>query len=110
MKRTSGILVVFLLTLAVAGFVWAYGEGPSDSGRWVYGQVVYSDGSKCAKCCSVSIETNTAFSKDGCTDDNGNYKIYIASEYVKRVYFKGAKVWDGTKEAKGGANIDIRIK
>jgi len=110
MKRASEITVVLLLALTVAGFVWAYGEGPSDSGRWIYGQVVYSDGSKCAKCCSVSIETSQAFSKDGCTDDNGNYKIYISSEYVRGVYFKGTKVWEGNQSAKGGVNINIRMK
>ena len=110
MKRTSGMIAVLLLTLTVAGFVWAYGEGPSDSGRWIYGQVVYKDGSKCAKCCSVAVWTGSGMSKQGCTDDNGNYKIYVASDAVEIVYFKGTKVWDGSKPTKGGANIDIRMK
>ena len=110
MKKILLITVVLISILAMAGFVWAYGEGPSQSGKWVEGHVKYGDGSKCGKCCSISIETENGFSKEGCTDDNGNYKIYISSDYIKAVYFRGSKVWSGSEESQGGATINILAK
>lgn len=98
-----------LMVLAVSG-LWAYGEGPSDSGRWIQGQVTYSDGSKCGNCCQISVETESGFSKDGCTDSSGNYKIYVLSEYARAVYFHGSKVWTGSQGTKGGVRIDIRAR
>jgi hypothetical protein len=110
MKKTLWIIGVLFSITAVVSFVWVYGEGPSQHGRWIEGRVAYSDGSKCGKCCSISIETENGFSKEGCTDDNGNYKIYVSSDYVKAVYFRGSKIWSGSQETKGGATVNILAK
>ncbi len=107
-KRTVIVSFVGVLMFAIiAGIALAYGEGPSNSGRWVYGDVIYSDGSKCRNCCNISLETYNGFSREGCTNDRAEYKIYIASDTVIAVYFRGSKVWSGSRSAKGGTRIDI---
>lgn len=108
-KLTAGLLLT-LMAAVMASAVWAYGEGPSDSGRWIYGRVTYRDGSKCGNCCQISVETESGFSKDGCTDDSGNYKIYVLSEYARAVYFHGSKVWSGSQSTRGGTRIDITAR
>ena len=106
-KKTVLLTLATLLLAGLAAMTLAYGEGPSDSGRWVYGEVTYGDGSKCRKCCSISLETPNGFSKEGCTDSDAEYKIHIASDSVIAVYFRGSKVWSGSRSAKGGTRIDI---
>jgi len=110
MKKLPLVILGLCLTTVVANLSWGYGEGPSDSGRWIYGRVTYGDGSKCGKCCSISVETENGFSKEGCTDDSGNYKIYVASSYARAVYFRGSRVWSGSNKTKGGTRIDIRAR
>jgi hypothetical protein len=110
MRKLSANLFTALTALLMAGAVWAYGEGPSDSGRWIYGRITYSDGSKCGHCCQISVETENGFSKDGCTDESGDYRIYVLSGYAKAVYFHGSKVWSGSQSTKGGTRIDITAR
>jgi hypothetical protein len=110
MKKMTARLLITLMAAAVASEVWAYGEGPSDSGRWIYGRVSYRDGSKCGNCCQISVETESGFSKDGCTDEGGDYRIYVLSEYARAVYFHGSKVWSGSQSTKGGVRIDITAR
>ena len=97
------------LTLALPSLSLAYGEGPSSSGRWVEGQLSYSDGSKCGGC-SISLETNNGFSKTGYANSSGYYKIYVASRYIKGVYTGGYRVWSGSRDASGGTRIDVYRK
>ena len=111
MKTICQVVFVFFVIIFTVSYVWAFGEeGPSKYGKWIEGRVTYGDGSKCGKCCSISVETENGFSKEGCTDSDGYYKIYVASDYAKAVYFRGSKVWSGSKRTKGGANINIRAK
>ena len=104
-----GISTLIVVTMGLV-VVYGYGEGPDDSGRWVYGHVAYSDGSKCGKCGAICIETENGFSKEGFTNADGDYKIYVVSDYVKTVYFRGSKVWKGSEKTKGGVRIDILAK
>ncbi len=106
-KKTVLLTLAALLLAGLATMALAYGEGPSDSGRWACGQVTYSDGSKCRRCCSDSLETPNDFSKEGCTDSDAAYKIYIASDSVIAVYSRGSRVWSGSRSARGGARVDI---
>ena len=106
---TVGISMLLFVTMGLV-VVYGYGEGPNDSGRWVYGHLAYKDGSKCGKCGAISIETENGFSKEGFTDNDGDYKIYVKSDYVKVVYFRGDKVWKGSEKTKGGVQIDITVR
>jgi hypothetical protein len=110
MKKICLITIAFFFTILMVNFAWAYGEGPSKYGKWVEGRVKYGDGSKCGKCGPIAIETENGFSKQGFTNSDGYYKIYIASDYVKAVYFYGKKVWYGSESTKGGVSINIRAK
>ncbi|MFH2057399.1 MAG: hypothetical protein ABIJ59_00670 [Pseudomonadota bacterium] len=107
MKKLICTLALVLLFSGNFISAWAFGEGPSGSGRWVEGRVVYSDGSKCKKCCSIKVMTENGISKEGCTDSSGYYKIYVASNSVKKVFFRGSTVWSGSESTKGGVNINI---
>ena len=110
MQKLMISILVFVFVATGALLVYGYGEGPSDSGRWVYGHVAFQDGSKCGKCGPVTIETENGFSKQGFTNEDGNYKIYVASDYAKAVYFHGDRVWKGSEKTKGGVRIDILAK
>jgi hypothetical protein len=105
MTRTvTGLMIFSGLWFGANAF--GYGEGPSDSGNFVYGKVTYSDGSTCRNCCGIQIETDSGMSKEGCTNSDGEYKIYVSSKYLKTVYYKG-KQWSGDAACSGGKRIDL---
>jgi hypothetical protein len=101
---------VLIISLIFSVSIWGYEEGPDNSGRWVHGTVTYSDGSKCRNCCRIALETTNGFSKEGCTNNRGEYKIYVTDNYVKAVYYQGSKVCTGSKNTKGGVRIDIEAR
>lgn len=104
------VYIVLALGLLWGGVAWGYGEGPSHSGRWVHGIAYHSGGSVCKRCCRISVATENGFSKSGCSNARGWYKIYVASQYARAVYFRGSRVWRGSSPTKGGARIDIRAR
>ncbi|MCK6527241.1 hypothetical protein L6R50_06630 [Myxococcota bacterium] len=104
---TSLTLGIVVLCMAGAGVALGYGEGPSDSGRWVYGKVTYSDGSKCTSCGPIIIDTENGQSVGGFTDKDAQYKVYVAGSRARTVYYHGSKKWTGDLPTKGGARVDI---
>jgi hypothetical protein len=103
--RFFGILLLLSLTISAAD---------SAADCYIYGRVVYKDGSACRNCCSVQAELSGGgagtMSKSVCTDGDGDYRIDVAYCEVKRVFFKGNTVWEGNKSAKGGVRIDIQAR
>ena len=110
LEKIHCLNILILLFIFTSGLAWAYGENSNQYERWVEGRITYSDGSKCGQCGPISIETEDGFSKQDFTDNNGNFRVHISSDYVKSIYFKGSKVWSGNKSTKGGTSINIFAK
>ncbi len=108
MKKLFVIIMMLIAALSLTGVLFGYGEGPSGSGNWVYGNVTYSSGVKCKNCCPVVVGTASGMSERGCTNSSGEYKIYVSSSTVKAIYFRGKKVWSGSKNCQGGVRINIK--
>lgn len=108
MRKISVVCLCLVQLFFFSAAMFGYEEGPSNSGNWVYGKVTYRSGSKCSDCCGIVLSmTWGGMSENGCTDRDGNYKIYVASQYVEAIYFKGTKVWEGSRDCQGGTRIDI---
>lgn len=102
------LLGFWFLALGVPS-LWAYEDGPTDSGKWVYGVIKSDSGSKCKKKYGISIWTENGYSKEGSTNSSGEYKVYVRGSYAKKIYFKGSKIWTGSEKTKGGAEIDLVV-
>ncbi len=113
LKKAAFFIVFLLFLLYAKGFLFAYGEGPTNSENYVYGKITYSSGSTCGNCCGVAFSMyRGGQSETGCADADGNYKIYVASRYLSKIYFKGSVLMEFSNPAdtKGGYRFDILMK
>ena len=99
MKKTVYYILAVFLFFAIPCLALA--------GNYVYGKVTYSDGSVC-KGCKVTVMTESGISSPDYTDNNGEYRISISSNYIKKVYVSGMTKWEGHKSAYGGVRINVK--